>query len=266
MVRLVALSFAGVMYGCGASQNEVERIIANWAQQQLGSRFGSGECTALLEGAEDAARSAGHSVPGMTRGCYSQNSIYCWSDTEVSLEQAEPGDAVQFYNWDEKYDHRTNDAHHHTAIFKSYDGTTLQVWEQNQFGAEPNGNACVGYYHPNYQTKWGTKHNGAIHVFRLGGGSAPAPNPSPSPPAPTPSPSPSPSSCTDKSGWVTQEGDDCSDWEKHHYCTSDGSTGRGWKSRWGNVDDATYRDNAGDSCFDACCACGGGNRHMAVTV
>lgn len=253
MVRLVALSFAGTIFGCGASQNAVERTISQWVLQQLNTRYGTGECTDLLRGAEDAARAAGFSIPSMTRGCYSDNSIYCWSDNEISLNEIQPGDFVQFHNWDERITTDngwyTKDAHHHSAVVReTFDGAVLKVWEQNQ-GAVNNGKAGEGIYHPYIGT-------GDIHVFRMGGGSGPSPAPSPAP-SPTPSPSPS-SSCSDYSGWRNQDNDSCSTYGDNNYCTKSGRKGNGWRQKqWGNIHN--YYDSDGNTAFDACCACGGGN-------
>jgi len=99
------------------------------------------------------------------------------------------------------------------------------------------------------------------------GGPSPSPSPHPSPqpsphpsPHPTPSPSPSPSGCHDVYNWRTREGDSCSDFEQYNYCTPNGRTGNGWRSQWGSITSGKYRDRNGYTCFQACCACGGGSR------
>jgi len=97
----------------------------------------------------------------------------------------------------------------------------------------------------------------------LGGSPSPSPSPHPSP-HPSPSPSPSPSSCHNYSGWEDSAGYGCHDWEHKHFCTSDGHAGSGWDSK----DDGspyTWYDKYGNNAFDACCACGGGDRD-AVAV
>jgi len=251
MVRLVALSFAGAVFGCGASQNALEQKISQWVQGQVGTSVGDGECSSLLEGAEDVARAAGFSVPKMTRNCYSDSTIYCWSDNEIKYEDMQAGDFVQFKGWYERvttaHGWHSKTADHHSAVVRApFDGTTLKVWEQNP------GAVDEGEYHPYVGT-------GEIHVFRMGGGGGPSPAPSP---APSPSPSPS-GGCQDSpSNWAA-DGEGCGKYEHQHFCTKSGGEGSGWKhNKWGPI--TNWADSQQRTALDACCACGGGSGDVVV--
>jgi len=264
MVRLVSLSFAGAIFGCGASshiessntgsQNSLEQTISQWVQGQVGTRVGDGECSSLLEGAEDVARSAGFTVPKMTRHCYSDSTIYCWSDNEINYEDMQAGDFVQFKGWYERvttaHGWHSKTADHHSAVVRApFDGTTLKVWEQNP------GAVDEGDYHPYVGT-------GEIHVFRMGGGGGPSPAPAP---APSPAPSPSPSGgCQDSpSSWANTDGEGCHKYERANFCTKSGGEGSGWRhGNWGSITD--WADSQGRTALDACCACGGGAGDVVV--
>lgn len=87
-------------------------------------------------------------------------------------------------------------------------------------------------------------------------GGSPSPSPSPSPPSPSPTPS---QSCWNYNGWKDSADYTCDDWEKNHYCTSNGQPGSGWDSKH-DGSPYTWYDKHGNNAFDACCACGGGDR------
>merc|ERR1712232_1287351 len=76
---------------------------------------------------------------------------------------------------------------------------------------------------------------------------------------PSPVPPPSPSGCADQpENWKSSEGESCSVYVSHQYCTPDGREGRGWNhQQWGPI--TNYADSHGRSALDACCGCGGGN-------
>lgn len=231
-------------------------FMVNWVEQRLGqhiSREGHSatSCWDLVMAAIEAANSNGFHVPTGHDGKIQGHAGWVWSDEPISWDQALPGDVAQFAYWYEYYNHHTHyTADMHSALIYAVEGNTVKVYEQNPSVAKK------GEYHPA-----ATKKSGVMQVFRVGGGSSPSPTPPPPTPRP-PSPSPSPASCTDKSGWQTQEGDDCDTFAQYNYCTPDGQTGSGWKSRWGNIEN--YHDGAGDSCFDACCACGGGSSRTVI--
>ena len=62
--------------------------------------------------------------------------------------------------------------------------------------------------------------------------------------------------CVDEpSDWTDVDGYGCVSYVGAQWCSAEGTTGAGWSSAWGTIED--YARN-GISGLDACCGCGGG--------
>ncbi|CAK0900181.1 unnamed protein product [Prorocentrum cordatum] len=63
--------------------------------------------------------------------------------------------------------------------------------------------------------------------------------------------------CADTEGWVDKDGDGCTTYSEHFFCTTAGEMGVGWHEEWGTLSDFKA---GGKSSLEACCACGGGSK------
>lgn len=113
----------------------VNQSVVQFAQQQMGSQVGAGECWDL---AEEALRNAGAKTSNDIMGAkkVTANADYKWG-TPIKLMSLEEGDIIQFRNY--KYTLTNDDGSweeqerpHHTAVVAKvwYHGC-VEVYEQN---------------------------------------------------------------------------------------------------------------------------------------
>ncbi|HEY3997505.1 MAG TPA: CHAP domain-containing protein [Candidatus Xenobia bacterium] len=118
----------------GASTSNSNAVL-QYAQDKMGTQDGNGECYTL---ADNALKAAGDkSAPNYGR--VTPNADYKWG-TQVPLNQSQPGDVLQFRNYDSKVTNSDGSwseqsRPHHTAIVQSNDGKgNITVLEQNVEG------------------------------------------------------------------------------------------------------------------------------------
>ena len=123
------------------------RVLQFMSQQPLGTQYGNGECWTLAEGSVIAAGAQG-SRPQTPH--FGARSAYVWGDRETNLANIQPGDIVQFINYQARWETRfrgpgepapgrmegvphVRRQTHHTAIVRAVivPGQLLEVYEQN---------------------------------------------------------------------------------------------------------------------------------------
>lgn len=123
------------------------RVLQFMSQQPLGTQYGNGQCWTLAEGAVVAA-GAQSSRPQTPR--FGARAVYVWGDPVTSLTDIQPGDIVQFINYEARWETRFRGLSepapgrmegvphirretHHTAIVRAVivPGQLLEVFEQN---------------------------------------------------------------------------------------------------------------------------------------
>lgn len=107
--------------------------VAQFAQTNLASQVGNGECWTL---AERALQSAGARTSTEIMGNVGPNDNYVWG-TAITSANLEAGDIIQFRNYTFRFDSsdgawRTESRPHHTAIVMSVDTSgVVEVYECN---------------------------------------------------------------------------------------------------------------------------------------